>query len=136
MKKAAFSTLVFCTALLPTACAWVNPTVSGNSVRVAYDGNVSGCRDAGTVSVSVTDKVGFYHRSELKVRDELETMARNEAANLPADTITPLSEPADGSQRFQAYVCGRVQLRQRDAREQRPPAPAQDGVQTFPTKEH
>jgi hypothetical protein len=135
MKKVAFSTLLICAALLPAACTWVNPSVSGGSVRVAYDGNVGGCRDAGTVSVSVTDKIAFYHRSDLKVRDELETMARNEAASLPADTIKPLSEPKDGSQRFQAYVCGRVQVRQRDARKQDAP-PAPDGVQTFPAKEH
>jgi hypothetical protein len=135
MKKVAFSTLLICAALLPAACTWVNPSVSGGSVRVAYDGNVSGCRDAGTVSVSVTDKIAFYHRSELKVRDELETMARNEAASLPADTIKPLSEPTDGSQRFQAYVCGRMQVHQRDARKQDAP-PAPDGVQTFPAKEH
>ena len=137
MRKAALFSLLI-SALLPAGCTWVDPTVSGSVVRVAYDGNVSGCRDAGTVAVTVADKIAFYHRSELKVRDELETMARNEAANLPADTIKPLSEPKDGSQRFQAYVCGRTQVRQRDtAREPvTPPPTSQDGVQTFPVKEH
>ncbi|HEY8009716.1 MAG TPA: DUF4156 domain-containing protein [Rudaea sp.] len=135
MRKVAFSTLLISVALLPAACTWVNPTVSGGSVRVAYDGNVSGCRDAGTVSVTVADKIAFYHRSELKVRDELETMARNEAAQLPADTIKPLNEPSDGAQRFQAYVCGRVQVHQRDASREQVPPP-QDRVQTFPVKEH
>jgi hypothetical protein len=65
-------------------------------------------------------------------------MARNEAANLPADTIVPRTEPKDGSQRFQAYVCGRTQLHQRG--EASVPAPqsntAQDGVKTFPVKDH
>lgn len=135
MKKVAFSTLLISATLLPAACTWVNPTVSGGSVRVAYDGNISGCRDAGTVSVSVADKIAFYHRSELKVRDELETMARNEAANLPADTIKPLNDPNDGAQRFQAYVCGRMQVRQRDASREQVPPP-QDRVQTFPVREH
>jgi hypothetical protein len=68
-------------------------------------------------------------------------MARNEAANLPADTIKPVSEPVDGAQRFRAYVCGRVQVRQRGqaadpAAQTTQPSAAPDGVQTFPLKEH
>ena len=112
MKKTMFVSLLAVTAV--SACTWVKPTGGGNAVRVAYDGNVSGCRDAGAISVSVTDKVAFYHRPDLKVRDELETLARNQAAEIPADTIKPNSEPKDGSQQFQAYVCGRVTVRQRE----------------------
>jgi len=136
MRNSAFLPLLIGVAVLPAACTWVNPSPSGDSVRVAYDGNVSGCRDAGTVGVSVTDKVAFYHRSELKVRDELETLARNEAATLPADTIKALDEPKDGAQHFRAYVCGRTILRERGAvREATPPPPPGD-TQTFPAKEH
>ena len=120
-------------AQLP-ACTWVKPTISAENVRVAYDGNVSGCRPAGDISVSVADKIAFYHRSDLKVRDELETLARNQAAELPADTIKPASEPHDGAQNFSAYVCGGVRVHQRDA-ERRAPAAKSDGdVQTFPIK--
>ena len=64
--------------LATTGCTWVKPTGGGDAVRVAYDGNVSGCRDAGAISVSVTDKVAFYQRSDIKVRDELETLARKQ----------------------------------------------------------
>ena len=138
MKNTAFSLFILSLSLLPAACTWVEPTVSGNAVRVAYDGKVAGCRDAGTVAVTVAEKIAFYHRNEYKVADELETMARNEAASLPADTIVPRSEPKDGAQRFQAYVCGRTELRQRGAvsTPAGQPAAAQDGVQTFPVKEH
>lgn len=138
MKNAAFSIFILSLAALPAACTWVEPTVGGNAVRVAYDGKVAGCREAGTVAVTVADKIAFYHRNEYKVADELETMARNEAASLPADTIVPRTEPKDGAQRFQAYVCGRTQLRQRgEVSTPAPqPAPTQDGVQTFPIKDH
>ncbi len=117
-------------ATLP-ACTWVKPTISAENVRVAYDGNVSGCRDAGAISVSVTDKIAFYHRSGLKVRDELETLARNQAAAIPADTIKATDEPKDGAQNFEAYVCGGVRMKQRDSN-----APGKDDVQTFPVKDH
>ena len=124
---------------LPTACTWVKTSSGGDAVRVAYNGDVGGCRDAGAVSVSVTSKVGFYHRPGLKVRDELETLARNEAAAIPADTIKPLDEPSDGQQHFEAYVCGRVRIEQRDDHHHAPPPnsnPDQGDVQTFPVTPH
>lgn len=127
MNKTAFAT-VAALALAVSACTWVETTPTGNHVRVAYDGNVSGCRDVGAISVSVADKVAFYHRSDLKVRDELETLARNQAADMPADTIKPTGEPHDGSQNFEAYVCGRVAARERPARR----ADEAGGAETYP----
>src|SRR5215470_5891794 len=108
VKKAAIAALLTVSAL-PSACSWVDPTEGGNTVRVAYDGNVSGCRGVGSISVSVANKVAFYQRSDLTVRDELETLARNQAAGIPADTIRANGEPRDGAQQFEAYVCGRAQ---------------------------
>jgi len=141
MNKSIFVTSLITAAVLPAACTWVKPTSGGNAVRVAYDGNVAGCRDAGAVSVSVTSDVGFYHRPGLKVRDELETLARNEAASLPADTIKPLDEPSDGQQHFQAYVCGNVRMQQRDAAMPNPKSNSnsnqdQGDVQTYPVNPH
>jgi len=129
-KPAQFAAFVAFIAALP-ACTWVKPTVSAENVRVAYDGNIAGCRDAGAISVSVADKIAFYHRSGLKVRDELETLARNQAAGLPADTIKAMDEPKDGAQNFEAYVCGGVRMKQRDVN-----TPVKDGAQTFPVKDH
>lgn len=136
MKTITIAALLASGAVLG-ACSWVNPTEGGNQVRVAYDGNVSGCRDAGSISVSVADKVAFYHRSDLTVRDELETLARNQAAGIPADTIKPTSEPKDGGQQFQAYVCGRVAVRQRaaDPRTADAPPPLEE-AQTHAIKDH
>jgi len=120
-----------------SACTWVKPTMSAEAVRVAYNGDVTGCREAGQISVSVADKVAFYHRSELKVRDELETLARNQAAELPADTIKAASEPHDGAQNFTAYVCGGVRMRQRESSAVAPQRAAREGeAQTFPVKDH
>ena len=67
----------------------------------------AGCEKRGEVSVSVKHNVAFYERNALRVRDELETLARNEGPGLQADTLQPLGEPADGEQRFAAYRCNR-----------------------------
>lgn len=122
-------------ALLP-ACTWVKMEAGGGDVRVAArSDDLSGCTRRGEVGVTVKDKVGLYRRNELKVRDELETMARNEAASLGADTVQALNEPSAGEQRFAAYACGRHRPAARAARiEEDRRAPA-DGAETFPIEE-
>lgn len=121
-------------ALSLGACTWVKMDPDGASVRVARAGDsLSGCTRKGEVAVSVRDRVGFYERNDLKVRDELETMARNEASSLAADTVQPLNQPSAGEQRFAAYACGSG-YRPRAAD---PPAdvpPRQDEAETFPIR--
>jgi hypothetical protein len=91
-----------------TACTWVPLAPAGKAVRVAAAGpDPAGCEKRGEIAVSVKDKVAFYQRNQIKVRDELETFARNQASSLQADTIQPLSDPANGEQRFAAWRCER-----------------------------
>jgi hypothetical protein len=76
------------------------------AVRVIPPGAApAGCEKRGEVGVTVKDNVAFYERNELRVRDELETLARNEAPGIQANTVQALGEPADGSQRFAAWRC-------------------------------
>lgn len=99
--------LIVLAALLPvlSACTWVELSPQANAVKVLPAGSPSSCQKLGEVSVSVKDQVAFYQRNQIKVRDELETLARNEALTLQADTIQPMSEPVEGEQRFAAYRC-------------------------------
>jgi hypothetical protein len=93
------------TALLG-GCTWVKMEPQGSTVRVAREAeDLSFCTRRGELTVSVRDRVGFYERSELKVRDELEVLARNDAPRLQADTVQPLGEPWEGEQRFVAFSC-------------------------------
>src|ERR1700759_407130 len=136
MKNLRYALLFSATLAGAQACTWVKSTDSGNAIHVAYDGNVSGCRDAGSINVSVADHVAFYHRPSLKVRDELETLARNQAASLPADTIKATSDPLDGAQSFEAYVCGGLRMHQRADRVPATPQAPNNGVQTYAVPEH
>ncbi|MBP3975757.1 DUF4156 domain-containing protein [Pseudoxanthomonas spadix] len=99
--------LIVLAALLPvlSACTWVELSPQANAIKVVPAGRPSSCQKLGEVAVSVKDKVAFYQRNDVKVRDELETLARNEALTLHADTIQPMGEPVDGEQRFGAYRC-------------------------------
>jgi hypothetical protein len=128
-------------ALLGACTYGITLDDAGKNVRTAWSGDVSSCRDLGKVTVSVMDHVGPIDRNDIKVRDELEVMARNEAAKMHADTIKPLGDPTDGSQPWGAYQCGSAQLAPagRPANPVNPnPAPAgtaaPGGFETYPVK--
>lgn len=96
--------LVMGCALALSACTFVHMAPSAAKVRVLSSAP-SGCVKRGEVEVSVKHKVGFYERSESQVRDELETLARNEAPGVGADSISPLGQPAGGDQRWAMWRC-------------------------------
>lgn len=106
-------TLATALLLIPlvSACTWVKMAPGGAEVRVVRAGqDLSACEKRGEVSVSVKNRLGPYERNDIKVRDELETLARNEAPGLQADTVQPKAEPADGEQRFLAFRCGSARI--------------------------
>lgn len=95
-------------ASLVAGCTWVPMQAGAASVRVIAAGAApAGCTKLGEIEVEVTDNVAFYARNPLRVREELETMARNEAVGLGADTVQPLADPRDGRQRFTGWRCPR-----------------------------
>lgn len=91
--------------LATSGCTWVHMAPGASAVRVAATAP-SGCEKRGEVEVSVKHSVAFIERNQLRVREELETLARNEAPGLGADTVHPLAPPTAGSQRFGAWRCG------------------------------
>jgi hypothetical protein len=105
MRKTLLMAVVAAVAL--SGCSWgIKLNKAGRQVRTAWNGNVSSCRELGKVTVSVMDRIGPIDRNDIKVRDELEVMARNEAATMGADTVKPLGEPNGGTQSWGAYHCG------------------------------
>ena len=99
------TTLVVSLPLFAAGCTWVEPDDAGKQVHVLHGKTLTSCTHKGDVTVSVKHKVGLYRRNELKVRDELESLARNEAARIGADSIQAIDEPLNGEQRFGAYDC-------------------------------
>lgn len=121
------STLGLAAALvLASGCTWVKMAPGASAVRIiGAGGPPAGCAKQGEIAVSVKDSVAFYERNNLRVREELETLARNEAPGLRADTIQPLGDPAGGEQRFTAFHCGNVTPVPGSAVPENPKNPAQ-----------
>lgn len=122
-----------------TACNWgIKLDEGARNVRTAWNGDVGSCKEQGKVTVSVMNRVGPVDRSDLKVRDELEVLARNEAAKMGADTVKPLGDPREGSQDWAAYTCGTRSLPASRTTTAPPPPPAdaapQGGFETVPLK--
>lgn len=115
-----------------SGCTWVKMAPGGAAVKVAAAGqDLSACEKRGEVSVSVRDRLGPYERNDIKVRDELETLARNEAPGLGADTVQPKAGPDDGEQRFLAFRCVGAAPASAQARPAAPDAPAE----TYPIED-
>ena len=75
-------------------------------MRVAgADEALSGCTFKGEITTTVTNRVIGVERNSIKVADELETLARNEAAALGANVIKPKGRAVAGEQSFSAYRC-------------------------------
>lgn len=98
--------LVICAgALLLQSCAWVKLTPEGEKVRVLDADEVTQCRELGTTTSSVKADIAGIGRKEAKVREELEGLARNAAADMGGDTIVALDGAEDGKQTFAVYRC-------------------------------
>ena len=91
---------------LTSGCTWVALEDAGKRVRVVNSlAEVEGCESKGEITVSVRDKVAFVARDSAKVNDELEALARNQAAEIGADTVHGVSELDHGSKQFNAFRC-------------------------------
>ncbi|WEN15853.1 DUF4156 domain-containing protein [Rhodanobacter sp. AS-Z3] len=127
--------LLLVPVLLLSACNWgITMDPAAKNVRTAWSGDLSSCREMGKVTVSVMDHVGPVDRNDIKVRDELEVMARNEAVKMNADTIKPLAEPNAGSQPWGAYQCGTHMPASTPGSSKSAAESAAGNAQTFPIK--
>ena len=91
-------------AVAVAGCTWVPIAPAARQVTVLREAP-AGCSKVGEIDVEVTDKLVVYQRNPLRVAEELETLARNQAAGIPATHIHPLAAPAEGRQRFVAWRC-------------------------------
>ena len=88
-----------------SGCTWVKLTPSGEKARVLSAAEVTSCKRTGQTTVSLKSQIAGVDRNKEKVQTELNTLARNAAADLKGDTVVPVSEPKDGKQVFDVYRC-------------------------------
>jgi len=97
--------LIIIASISLTACTWVQPSSNAMQVRVLYHAQVEHCKNIGRTTVSVLDSIAFIPRSATQVSEELETLARNSAAEIDADSVVAISKVIDGEQVYNIYQC-------------------------------
>ncbi len=90
--------------LVLTAC-WVAPTPVSKNVIVANGVDVANCRLTGKADLSVPEKLGNLQRVSDDMENDLQTLAKNQAANTGADTVAPLTVQMGGKQSWGYYAC-------------------------------
>jgi hypothetical protein len=90
---------------MSSACTWVPLTGEGARVQLRTLEQAKACERKSRVTVSVKAEIAGIARNEDKVRGELETLARNEAARVGGNAVAAESEPTDGRQVFLVYHC-------------------------------
>jgi hypothetical protein len=87
------------------ACTWVPLTPEGERVEVLPEGAASSCEQLGQTRVRTTDRIWIFARGEAKVLEEQASLARNEAARMGGNAVSPV-EPSGGAERlFGVYRC-------------------------------
>ncbi len=102
--KPKWAVLLFSIVILG-GCTSISLNPQGKDVRIEGSYGVAGCKSIGKTTVTVTDKVIGLKRKEHIIKGDLETLARNAAADMGGDTIVPKGKIEDGKQAFKVYKC-------------------------------
>lgn len=107
MSIARLSTLFTGAVLLATlaGCSWVDVKPQGEKVRVLTSQEVGRCRFLGHVTSNTAATLLVFVRGRAKVQEEVNTLARNEAGTMGADTVVPTGPLIEGEQTFNVYRC-------------------------------
>ncbi|MFP4682288.1 MAG: DUF4156 domain-containing protein [Ectothiorhodospira sp.] len=90
---------------LATGCAFVPLTPDGETVRVARPDAIGDCEHLGSTTATQAERIGPFKRPPESIEEELEHAARNAAAEMGGDTITPRGPVRDGQRTFDVHRC-------------------------------
>lgn len=91
--------------VLATACTWVDTKPGAERVVMIDRYQAESCQRLGTTSAKTTDNLWLYERDPVKVRTELVTLARNQAAAMGGNALVSDKEAENGQQSFVIYRC-------------------------------
>jgi hypothetical protein len=87
-------------------CTWVGISDEGRDVVVLPNAELIDCERIADTRSRVPRKVWFVPRRGVDVEKELETLARNEAALLGGNVVSPMGQERAGQREFAVYRCG------------------------------
>jgi len=98
--------LVAALALTSSACTWIELTEGGTGVSVMQSAPAD-CKRLGQTASMTKSDIASIDRNRDKVALELQTLARNAAANMGGNVVVAQGEISEnGEQTFVIYKCG------------------------------
>ena len=92
-------------AFAVSACTFVKLNPQAEDVLVLKPHQTRECEQLRRSTSQVLDKIWFVHRNQDAMAEELETLARNTAADLGGNAVAADSDIENGRQRFIIYNC-------------------------------
>jgi len=92
-------------AITLSACSWVDTQPGAERVVVIDKYQAESCQRVGRTETKTLNKLWLLEREEQKIREELLTLARNQANKIGGNALLPLSSPENGKQAFVVYKC-------------------------------
>lgn len=105
MNNLKIITLLFSFTAILAACSFVslNPQAQNVTVLPQTD-NFGNCKLLGNTNVSIWSKAATF-QSQQSAESQLDTLARNEAATMGGNTVTPNSQIKNGQRSYNVYNC-------------------------------
>ena len=105
MKKCSIITALLGTIVVLSACSFVSLDPQAKDVMVSSSDNELGkCKSLGTTNVSLWSKADSFQSQET-VEEQLDTLARNQAAKMGGNAVTPDSVVNNGQRTYRVYNC-------------------------------
>lgn len=104
-RLALVTTTLLASAVVLSACSWVPKTPNSQAVRIIPSDRIMGCRLVGSVTTYTADSVSIIKRSDKRIQEELDTLAKNDAVTQGGDTLVRTSNVVDGKQSYDIYRC-------------------------------
>jgi len=100
-RRAVLACVALTLSVVATGCTFVKLQPDAQEIAVLDQKRAQNCEKLGQTKVSVA----AAGRGEKYVREDLETLARNSAADMGGDTVAPLSGIKEGKQTYGIYKC-------------------------------
>lgn len=105
VKKKGINIILGAFAATFAACSFVSLNPQAENTTVLPKGSsYANCKFLGNTNVSIWSKATTFQSQE-KAESQLDTLARNEAASMGGNAVTPTSEIVNGQRSYGVYNC-------------------------------
>lgn len=112
MKNLRINTILFGLTITLASCSFVSLSPQAQDIIVVPDSTtLSKCKFLGDTNVSLWSKATTFQSQET-VEKQLDILARNEAAKMNGNFVTPDSKINDGQRAYRVYNCPTTSLTQ------------------------